>query len=707
MSREDQLPGSAGATTVDRQGDVLARLADAVGSPQDLHSLFRDFAPIVAEALPFDLLWLGVRQPDAASIRVRVLENPISARPPARPELTVPLAGSAAGWVWENQSPLLFADSGEEAARFAATQAQLAPSDVRASCWVPLTIADRRIGVLGFGSRRAHAFDDADLGFVRNLANMIAAAADAVISREQAAVLQRQLARERDRLRVLLDATNALVRRHDVGELVEAISRCVRRIVPHEFSTLGLPEGDGRLRQYTVEFVRGLEHRHEEVVFDIAGTVSGEAYTTRRPLLIADFDAARYPGPATDRLVARGLRSGCALPLVNEGRVLGVLGLASRQPDQFTPQDLELLEALAGQIAIAIDNALAFREIEALKNRLAEENLYLEAEIRSQCDFEAMVGESRSLRRVLAQIETVASTDTTVLILGETGTGKELVARAVHGRSARRGRALVKVNCAAIPSGLLESELFGHEKGAFTGAIERKSGRFELADGGTLFLDEVGDIPPELQPKLLRVLQEKEFERLGSSRSLRVDVRLIAATNRDLAGLVAGRQFRADLYYRLNVFPIVLPPLRDRSEDIPLLVRHFAQKIARRMRKPLETVHAEDLKALARWHWPGNVRELENLVERAVILSRGPVLHIPWPGLGPEGGAGLAATGQTLEAVEREHILRVLNDTGGVIGGPGGAAARLGLKRTTLQSRLRALGIRAPASAPRSSRGDR
>jgi formate hydrogenlyase transcriptional activator len=704
ISREDQPPSSAVSPTVRQKADALARLADAADSKQDLAGVFGDLTPILAGALRFDVVWVGLHQPAAATFRVQVIENAVGKEPSVGSELNLPIEESAAGWVWRHQAPLVFADTGEEATRFPGGLALLRQLEIRASCWVPLTAAERHIGILGFGSVRPHAFDDVDLGLLHNVANLVATATDAATSREQAAALQRQLAHERDRLRVLLDATNALVLRHDVAELGEAISRCVRQLVPHEFSTLGLPEGEGRLRQYTVDFGEGAEHRHEEVVFEIAGTVSGEAYTTRRPLLVAEFDPARYPGPATARLLARGLRSGCAVPLITEGRVLGVLGLASRQPNQFSPQDLELLEALAGQIAIAIDNALAFREIETLKNRLAEENLYLEDEIRSQCDFEEMVGESRSLGRVLAQIETVAGTDSTVLILGETGTGKELVARAIHGRSPRRGRALVKVNCAAIPSGLLESELFGHEKGAFTGAIERKSGRFELAHQGTLFLDEVGDIPLELQPKLLRVLQEKEFERLGSTRSLRADVRLIAATNRDLPALVADRQFRADLYYRLNVFPIQVPPLRERSEDIPLLVRHFAQKIARAMRKPLETVHADDLKALGRWHWPGNVRELENLVERAVILSRGPVLHIPWPGLDPAGGARFATGDQTLEAVERQHILRVLNDTGGVIGGPAGAAARLGLKRTTLQSRLRALGIHPSPSAPGTGR---
>ena len=347
---------------------------------------------------------------------------------------------------------------------------------------------------------------------------------------------------------------------------------------------------------------------------------------------------------------------------------------------------------MAGQIAIALENALAFREIDELKNQLAKEKLYLEDEIRTEYNFEEIIGESKALKRILSQVETVAPTDSTVLILGETGTGKELIARAIHNLSGRHERTFIKMNCAAIPTGLLESELFGHERGAFTGAIAQKIGRFELAHQGTLFLDEVGDIPLEMQAKLLRVLQEQEFERLGSPRTLRVNVRLVAATNRDLARMVADRAFRSDLYYRLNVFPITAPPLRERPEDIPLLVRYFAQRDARRMRKRIETIPTETLTALCHYPWPGNIRELENLIERSVILSQGPDLRVTLGELKAQATA--ASDGAvTLEAAERDHILRALREADGVIGGPAGAAARLGMKRTTLQSRMKKLGI--------------
>jgi formate hydrogenlyase transcriptional activator len=379
--------------------------------------------------------------------------------------------------------------------------------------------------------------------------------------------------------------------------------------------------------------------------------------------------------------------------------------------DAFNPRDLELLQPVGAQIAIAVENALAFKEIDALKNKLAVEKLYLEEEIRSEFNFEEIVGESPVLKRALAQVELAAPAGTSVLLLGETGTGKELFARAIHNLSPRRDRTFIKINCAAIPSGLLESELFGHERGAFTGAISQKIGRFELADRGTLFLDEVGDLPLELQPKLLRVLQEQEFERLGGNRTQRVDVRVVAATNADLSKQVAERAFRSDLYYRLNVFPIQIPALRDRAEDIPLLVRYFVQKLSRRLNKAVEYIPADTMDALASYSWPGNIRELENLIERAVLLSPGKELRIPLSEIKSSSSVAtepsssfasltsstsLASSISTLEDAERQHILRALKHTQWRVAGPKGAAVLLGMKRTTLQARIRKLGIRRP-----------
>jgi formate hydrogenlyase transcriptional activator len=387
----------------------------------------------------------------------------------------------------------------------------------------------------------------------------------------------------------------------------------------------------------------------------------------------------------------RGLKSLYAVPIGVHGKILGVISVSSIREDAFTATDQALLREVAKQVAIAVANAIAVRELKALKDRLAQEKLYLEDEIRSELNFEEIIGQSAALREVLRLVETVASSDSTVLLLGETGTGKELIARAVHDHSRRKGRTFVKMNCAAIPTGLLESELFGHEKGAFTGAIAQKVGRLELADQGTLFLDEVGDIPPEIQPKLLRALQEREFERLGSTHTRKVNVRLVAATNRDLQKMTETKEFRSDLYYRLNVFPIRIPPLRERPEDIPLLVRYFAEKFARQMQKPIQTIPAESMRKLQQHDWPGNVRELENLVERAVILTTGTELLVPLPEMKASSPTVSVAHS---EEPERETIIKVLRETRGMLGGPNGAAARLGMKRTTLQYRIKKMGIR-------------
>jgi formate hydrogenlyase transcriptional activator len=410
-----------------------------------------------------------------------------------------------------------------------------------------------------------------------------------------------------------------------------------------------------------------------------------------------------------ERIREAGIQSVVHVPMTGRGGIVGILSLGTRRERAFSKDDLPFLTQIAHQVAIAIENARAFGEISDLKNKLTQEKLYLEDEIRSELKFEEIVGRSEALRRVLEQIETVAPTDSTVLIYGDTGTGKELIARAVHNLSARKSGAFVKLNCAAIPTGLLESEMFGHEKGAFTGAISQRIGRFELANRGTMFLDEIGEIPLELQPKLLRVLQEREFERLGSTRTLRTDARLIAATNRDLEALVGEQKFRSDLYYRLNVFPVRVPALRERPEDIPLLVRHFVQQFSRQIGKAIDAIPAETMSALARYSWPGNIRELQNVIERAVILTTGPVLTVrsedlrspnyaPAPApVAARDGVPASPTGnirEALEEAERQQILAALEKSNWIVAGPEGAAARVGLKRSTLQSRMQKLGIR-------------
>jgi formate hydrogenlyase transcriptional activator len=403
--------------------------------------------------------------------------------------------------------------------------------------------------------------------------------------------------------------------------------------------------------------------------------------------------------------IREGLQSFVFLPLISRNRAIGVLVLGRLRDDAFTQADIDFLSQVANQIALAVENALAYREIRELKDQLSKEKLYLEDEIRTEMNFAQIVGNSASLRRVLKRVETVAPTDSTVLIYGETGTGKELVARAIHDLSPRRAKAFVKLNCAAIPTGLLESELFGHEKGAFTGAVAQRIGRFEVANGGTIFLDEIGEIPLELQTKLLRVLQEREFERLGSSRTLRTDARLIAATNRDLETMVSEQKFRSDLFFRLNVFPVHVPPLRERHEDIALLVRHFAQQFSRRMNKVIETIPSATMDALNRYQWPGNIRELQNVIERAVIISTGPELSLDiadlkFPKASPSQERADTPNSKTngalrdvLEQTERQQILQALKQCNWIVAGPKGAAARLGVKRSTLQLRMQKLGI--------------
>jgi formate hydrogenlyase transcriptional activator len=421
-------------------------------------------------------------------------------------------------------------------------------------------------------------------------------------------------------------------------------------------------------------------------------TLSAKAFLERESQTLTREDLASHSSSIADRVLNAGIRTVRCMPLLTSNGTLGTLNVGSKKEQAFSEQDEDILNQIAAQLAVALDNARAYREIQVLKDRLAEEKLYLEDEIRTELHFEEIIGESAELKAALSRVQTVAPGGSTVLILGETGTGKELAARAIHRMSRRKDASFIKVNCAAIPTGLLESELFGHEKGAFTGAVAKKIGRMELADKGTFFLDEVGDIPLELQPKLLRVLQDQEFERLGSNRTIRVDLRLIAATNRDLRKQVASGEFREDLFYRLKLFPIVMPPLRRRPSDIQSLVRHFVQKISKRLDKKIETIPSGTMDAFMRWHWPGNVRELENFIERSVILSSGSVLRAPLSEL-QTGLEEDTPTDATLQSAEREHILRVLRECGGLISGPRGAATKLGLKRTTLQSKMRKLGI--------------
>jgi formate hydrogenlyase transcriptional activator len=686
---------------------LLLEVSESIASHRNLDVLFRDLAERLPRVVPFDYINLLLHDPARDVMRLHILVAPDDST--IQPGLELPVDGSMSGLVWTTQQPVVVEDLDAEQ-RFPLLKPMLQENGVQSLCSVPLTTALRRLGTLGFGSLTRRVYQEADVDFMQQVASQVAVAVDNVLHDESAQSAQQQLLRDRDQLRLLLEVNNAVVSHLDLDDVFTAISSCLRRVIPHEGSSLLLYDAEsGRYRVHVLVFAKNDSFVEEGRITDTrcARSPAGIAFTTRQPVRFEEQDLRSLcpDSAAAQRLLDAGVKSFCCLPLLSHDRVLGTLNVGSTRTDAFSDADVGLLVQVAQQVAIAVENGLAYRQIAELKEKLNTEKLYLEDEIRTEKNFDEIIGHSSALKQALSQVSIVAPTDSTVLIQGETGTGKELIARAIHTLSGRRARTFVKLNCAAIPTGLLESELFGHEKGAFTGAIAQKIGRFELAHGGTLFLDEVGDIPLELQSKFLRVLQEQEFERLGSNRTIRVDIRLVAATNRDLAAMVADRQFRSDLYYRLNVFPILSPALRDRQEDVAPLVRYFTQKFARRMNKRIDTIPADAMAVLARYHWPGNIRELENFIERAVILSRGSNLEVPLAEFKPlNGGAApagaVAAEGTpastTLEDAEREHIRKVLEQSNWLVGGRTGAAAKLGMKRTTLQSKMAKLGIERP-----------
>ena len=661
--------------------EALFRVSRTIGAHRDPVELFQSLVPDLRGVVEFDVLYCTQYDPAAERPSVCVLETP-ARRIPA-PDFEP--KESLTAWVYEHQTPLVIPCL-ERETRFPRVTAVLESEGIRSLCALPLRTAHRRLGCFGVGSRRPEAYSQEEIEFLSLVADEVALAIDNAYHLEA-------MQQEKDRLRMLLDVSNAVTSNLELPDLLRAVSASLRSIMQSEGAGVALMDQPGnQLRLCVIDFPEN-DGRIAE----------GELLPEDSPTV----QAARLREPVVHEQNNNGIRySTCSVPLISRDRVLGTLGV--KRNDPFSARDISFLKQVAGPVAIAVENAMAYGQISELTDKLAREKVYLEDEIRSELNFEEIIGKSEALRTVLQQVETVAPTDSTVLIYGETGTGKELIARAIHDLSSRAKNAFVKLNCAAIPTGLLESEMFGHERGAFTGAIAQRIGRFELASHGTVFLDEIGEIPLELQPKLLRVLQEREFERLGSSRTLKSDARLIAATNRDLAEMVADHEFRADLFYRLNVFPIQVPPLRERSEDIPLLVRHFARQFSRRMNRSIDTIPSETMSALVGYHWPGNIRELQNLIERAVILSTGPVLNVPLHDLQSQPPAAAPTNAQangrphkieTLEEVERRHVIETLQATDWVVGGPKGAAVLLGLKRSTLQVRMEKLGIRRARAA--------
>jgi formate hydrogenlyase transcriptional activator len=676
------ISGPVGASSNDIYEAVVA-LSRSIAGRSDLESLLSGVAESLRRIVSFDHIGLILHDPNCNTMKRHLLHAPGS------PEITyakLPVDQDPAGWVWLNQQPLVIPSFQAETRwpEYVKISREFGLSTV---ILVPLTAGDNRLGALGFSSVAPLDPSPAEMAFLERVASEFAVAVESFLARQ--AVI-----RERDRLRTLFDITNALVSKLSPDKLFAAISEQLSKVIQYDFAVLTICDSEGGLEVVALHFTGPQLFELEERV-NPEGMPSSEALATGKPVIIRDSELEHYPSPDYRHFVELGCRSACSLPLVTSNGTLGTLEIGSTATGSWTNEDIEFLVQVGSQIAVAVENALSYRQLNELKERLATEKLYLEDEIRLDNNNGNMVGEGAAFQSVLRGIKIVAPTDATVLILGETGTGKELVARAIHEMSSRGRGSFVKVNCAAIPASLLESELFGHEKGSFTGAVGQKIGRFELAHQGTLFLDEIGELPLELQPKLLRAIQDQEFERIGGTRTIRTDVRFVAATNRDLKAMVDENRFRADLYYRLHVFPLNVPPLRERREDIPLLIRYFVQKHAQRMGRKVENIPMQAMETLANYDWPGNIRELQNVIERSVILSNGPELRVAMPEISgnaaPPASHGRESNGS--QAAERARILRALKEANGQVGGPDGAAARLGLKRTTLQSRMRKYNI--------------
>jgi len=687
---------------------ILLEINNAIITNLTQEALLQSIAKALRRVISFDRSAITLYNPQRNTFRFLAVEGHLHSDY-FRTGLEVGHDETSAGWVFDHQQPLLRRDL-EKEQQFA-NEHRLATEGVRSICVVPLIFLGKSIGTLSVVSQTEDQYSEAEAAFLQEVAKQVALAVENMKSYQEIAALNKTVARTADQLRTLLEINNAIITDLSEEALLRSFSEAVRRVVPFDRAalTLYLPEKEAfrylavESRLTSIFFQPGLEFNRKE-------SISAWVFDNQRAVVRRDLEKEQQYSNDR-RLVAEGLRSDCIVPLIIRGRSIGTLNVGSTARNQYSEVDAEFLQEVANQVALALENTKSYEEIAALKARLEKENIYLQEEIRTGYNFEEIVGSSPALLAVLRKVEQVASTDSTVLIYGETGTGKELIARAIHDRSARRHRPLVRVDCGAFSAGLVESELFGHVKGAFTGAVDKRIGRFELADGGTMMLDEVGELPLETQVKLLRVLQEHEFELVGSSHTVRVDVRVIAATNRNLDEDVDAGRFRSDLFYRLNVFPLKIPPLRDRRADIPLLVMFYLMRFGRKLGKKVDSVAQETMDRLTNYPWPGNVRELQNVVERAVVLSQGPILQldqdlVPVPETlrppetaqtsveGDPLGSPVPSSLHTLQEVERDHILAALRQTGGVIEGPRGAARILNLHPNTLRHRMGKLGIK-------------
>jgi len=683
--QETNAPGNSKQqkTTTERtDSEILASIADLIAAGSALPDPFKALVPLLRELAKCEVVCFTLYDAQQNGVVTDFWKKDQE----AGLGKTFSVEDSPCGWVWQEQRAMTVADL-EQESRFAGPVDELRKLGVHSCAILPLSTAKHRYGALGIGKSEPGAMDERDVPVLERAARLVALAVE---NHEVHFQWQKQQSRLRNLVALSRDLSTL-----DLEQLIAQVFTSTRKIVDHDYARLALLEADLRaLRIYGVgpEPKKSSQLRGGQRI-PLTEAISGQAIETKRVTFHGAQELARWNGAIADEIRAAGVRSLCIVPLMLVDRVLGSMLLGAIREKAFSPEDGEYLQQAGMQIAAAIHNASTYGDVKQAKERLSQEKRYLENEIRDELHLDDIVGSSPALKRVLGYAAVVAQTDATVLITGETGTGKERIARAIHFMSRRKDNAFIKLNCAAIPTGLLESELFGHEKGAFTGAISQKVGRLELADKGTLLLDEVGEIPLELQPKLLRVLQDQEFERLGGTRTIRVDVRLIAASNRDLEQAVEQKLFRSDLFYRLHVFPVHLPALRERREDIPLLIRHFVGKCGARMHKQIDIIPDDAVETMMNWDWPGNIRELENFIERSVILSTDNRLNPPLVELREAGRRRMSDSEGTLRDRERDHIVEVLRETRGVLSGPNGAAARLGLKRTTLQYKMQRLGI--------------
>jgi formate hydrogenlyase transcriptional activator len=676
---------------------VLVDINRAIGHHLNRDELFGALAACLKVLVPTDLF--GIELPiEGDKLQGHILSSIPAGGAPTQPTV-LPALDTACNWVMQNRAWYVAASRDELRERFPITFDVMSRQDMESLCALPLVSGDRPRGALFFMAAAKGAYAHLRRDFLDRVASAVAVALDDCLAHEEVGALNAKIAATAERRQTLLEINNAIITKRTRGELLQAISEALLRVVPFDRLALSLYEpglGGLRIVTYAGPYQR-TDYSPLGRVLDLNDSPAGWAFSNQKPFLRADLETERQTS-SEERAYGHGFRSVCALPLIVRGKSIGALTVGSLTRFQYTEGDADFLKEIANQIAIAIDNMTSYEEIAELKARIQAENVYLQEEIKTEHNFEEIIGQSSPMRQLLRKVEQVAPTESTVLIQGETGTGKELLARAIHDRSRRKDRPLVKVNCGSIPTGLVESELFGHEKGAFTGATQKRIGRFELANGGTIFLDEVTELPLDTQVKLLRVLQEGEFERVGSSQTNQVDVRIIAASNRDLKEVVSRGSFRMDLFYRLNVFPLEVPPLRERKDDIPLLVNFFLSKFAKKLGKDVRGVSQTAMDSLINYNWPGNIRELQNAVERAVVLASGPVLHID-DSMVRSNGSAEGSIVDTLENVERNHILRALGETKWVIHGKKGAASVLGINPSTLRSRMEKLGITRPPSS--------